>query len=217
MFRRLWWVVLLAVVLAVVMPLASAEAQTTPGPPGPYVIDLRGAMVGVPAASEFYAALPTGAIIPGRGFGVDLGAHVFGPHVKGARLGLGVNGVVVQGRIGPPTVSARVTVVAPQVSLNFGTSDGWSYIGAGYGVGSISTRVTPDPDVEPDPDEVDVVEPRVDTGMVGTLNFGGGARWFVNRRVAAGFDVRFFRFSASSAAGTPATMRLALSVGLSVR
>ena len=97
--------------------------------------------------------------------------------------------------------------LAPQVSLNFGTADGWSHLSAGYGLGQISTRVS-----QPGSPDTDVK-----TGTVGTVNFGGGARWFVKPRMAAGFDVRFYRFGASIDHGTPATMRVALSVGVSLR
>ncbi|MEQ1760773.1 MAG: hypothetical protein ABL986_20890 [Vicinamibacterales bacterium] len=193
--------------LLLVLP-GAARAQTDPGPPGPFVIDLRGAMIGLPNAGEFYPALPEDTTIPGRAFGFDLGAHVLFGKLGAGRMGVGANASFLRGKVGPPDVSARVTTVAPQFSLNFGSGDGWSYLSAGYGLGSISTRVAATEDVE---------ETRAETGMVGTLNFGGGARWFVNRHVATGFDVRFHRFSASSELGTPATMRVALSVGVSLR
>lgn len=194
-----------AALLSVLLLPVVAFAQTEPGSPGPYVIDVRGAMLSIPNAGEFYPALPTAATIPGRAFGLDVGAHVFGKRLGGSTLGLGANVTVVHGKVGPPDVSATAFTLAPQVSLNFGSSDGWSYVGGGYGLGKISTLVAGSPDAT------------VETGNLGTLNFGGGARWFVNPHVAAGFDVRFYRFGASGDAGTPATMHVALSVGMSVR
>lgn len=189
-------------VLAVPGPV---RAQTEPGPPGPYVVDVRGAMIAIPNAGEFYPALPPATTIPGRGFGLDVGGHLLGPTLGAARIGIGANVLVARGQVGPPDVSARLVALAPQVSFNFGTADGWSYLGAGYGLGRISTRVA-----EPE-------ETTLETGTVGTVNFGGGARWFVNRHAAVAFDVRFYRFGAAGASGTPATTRVALSVGLSVR
>jgi len=190
----------------VVLLAGAAQAQTTPGPPGPYVLDLRGAMLSVPATTDFYPTLPADTVVPGRGFGFDVGGHVLGPQVGGGRLGIGVNVVTVRASVGPPEVVARATTIAPQVSLNFGTADGWSFISAGVGTGQITTRV-----------ESDEGALTGGSGRVLVMNFGGGARWFVNPHLATGFDVRFHRFAASPDAGTPATMRLALSVGVSVR
>lgn len=183
-----------------------AAAQIEPGPPGPYAFDLRGSMVGVPNAGEFYPTLPSAAAVPGRAFGIDLGGHAMLGRVGGGRLGIGANMVMARGKVGPPDVLARVTTVAPQVSLNFGTADGWSHVSAGYGAGSLGTSA---------PGETG--EETAGTGVVGVLNFGGGARWFVGPHLATSFDVRFHRFAASSGRGTPSTMRLALSVGVSVR
>ncbi len=184
---------------------ALAVAQTAPGPPGPYVIDLRGAMMGVPAATEFYPDLPASSTVPGRAFGLDIGGHVLAGHLGSARVGIGANAALVRGRVGPPDVATTLTVIAPQFSLNFGTHDGWSYLGAGYGPGQISSRVSGSPDAT------------AETGTVGTLNVGGGARWFTSAHVAAGFDVRFYRFGAGRSHASPATTSVALSVGVSLR
>jgi opacity protein-like surface antigen len=208
-----------AVILAALLLPAVAGAQTEPGPPGPYVLDLRGAMLTVPNAAEFYPGLPLEATIPGRAFGLDVGAHVL-PWQRGtSRVGLGANMTFVRGVVGPPDVSLTALVLAPQISLNFGSRDGWSYIGAGYGPGRIRTRVA-EPVIVDETDGVitTTIGPETaETGTVGTLNLGGGARWFVTSRLAVGFDVRFYRFGGSSALGSPATSRLALSVGMSVR
>jgi hypothetical protein len=195
-----------AFAVALLAPTA-AFAQVEPGPPGPYIIDLRGTMVGVPSAGEFYPTLPPTTTVPGRAFGFDVGGHVLGPRLGGSRIGIGANALFVRGQVGPPDVSVRLTAMAPQVSFSFGSADGWSYLSGGYGMGRVSTRVS----VSGSPDA------ELGTGMVGTLNFGGGARWFVKPRMAAGFDVRFLRFGASGDDGTPATMRVALSVGVSLR
>jgi hypothetical protein len=194
-----------AVLIAAVLLPSIVHAQTEPGPPGPYVIDLRGAMLGMPNAIEFYPSLPVDATIPGRAFGLEVGAHMLPWQLGSARVGVGASVLVVRGLVGPPDVSATATALAPQVSLNFGTADGWSYVGGGVGPGRIRTRVSGDPDVT------------AETGSVSTFNVGGGVRWFLNSRMAVGFDVRFYRFGASSSLGSPATTRTALSVGMSVR
>jgi hypothetical protein len=166
-------------------------------------------MIGVPNAGEFYPTLPEDTTIPGRAFGVEVGGHVLGPRLGPPRIGVGASVLFTRGKVGPPDVFARVVAVAPQISFNFGTADGWSHLSAGYGIGRISTRVAGE--AAGDRDET------AETGSVGTLNFGGGARWFMNGHTAVGFDVRFYRFGASTESKTPATMRVALSVGVSLR
>ena len=76
----------------------------------------------------------------------------------------------------------------PQVSLNFGTSRGWSYIGGGV---AFMRRATGDVDAE-------VADwPRL-TG----IHYGGGARWFMSPHVAFMFDLRFYRIPEQAAEGT---------------
>ncbi len=203
-----WGVALLSLLLAL-WPRA-VNAQVTPGPPGPYVIDLRGAMVWLPVATTFYPPLPDGGIVPGRGFGVDVGVHVLGPRVGASRLGVGMNVLLARGQAGQPVVSATVRTIAPQVSFNFGTHDGWSYLGAGYGLTSVATGLAATT-------TAGLGASMFETGLLPALNAGGGARWFTSPRLATGFDLRFHRIGASRELGTPATFRLALSVGISVR
>ena len=54
------------------------EAQgLTPGKPGPYVIDVRGVTSGIPASPGLYPDLGDQYVVPARGFGFDVGAHVY--------------------------------------------------------------------------------------------------------------------------------------------
>ncbi len=77
----------------------------------------------------------------------------------------------------------------PQLSLNFGSGRGWSYIGGGL---AFMKRATGDVDADvPD-------GPRL-TG----IHYGGGARWFMARHVAFSFDLRFYRIP-EQAEGTSA-------------
>jgi hypothetical protein len=184
---------------------ATAMAQTTPGPVGPYVVDVRGAMTGLPSAGEFYPTLTTSTNIPTRAFGLDAGASVYPRDLWKARLGIGTDLLLTRGKVGPPDVTGRLTAVVPQVSLNFGTADGWSHVSAGYGVGQLTTDVP------------DTTGATVETGRVGAFSVGGGARWFTSPHLAVGFDIRLLRLGASSAAATPAVSSLLLTVGLSLR
>lgn len=190
---------------------APASAQEpAPNPPGPYVIDARGVVSGLPTSDGFLPVVPTDTALPSRGFGFDLGAHVYLFGFGRSRVGVGANVIRVRGRAVSdmatlPSVEGTFTALAPQVSFNFGTEEGWSYLSAGYGTGQV--EMTAAPSTAP-------ARTR-DSGRLGSINYGGGARWFLVARVAFGFDVRFHRLSAGSA--TPGATLVAASVGLSVR
>jgi hypothetical protein len=100
-----------------------------------------------------------------------------------------------------------VTTIAPQVSFNFGTHEGWSYLSGGYGTSSTHAEVSI-------PASFDG-ESGSRNRRTSTLNFGGGARWFLREHLAVGFDVRFHRLRASGT--VPSTQILGLSVGVSLR
>jgi hypothetical protein len=76
-------------------------------------------------------------------------------------------------------------------------------------------------DPEPEPGTPPVVAPAVsreaDSGTLGSLNFGGGARWFLSRHIGIGFDLRFHRVAAKSSAGTPGVTVVSTSIGFSIR
>ena len=220
--------------IAGVLLSAPVSAQTPPDPPGPYVVDLRGATGGLPD-TDFFPTLPRGTAVPSRGFGFDVGGHVYPLTIGGARVGLGVDLVRVRGTASTvptapvagsptPTTPAPVfpdvvsvfTTVAPQVSFNFGTVDGWSYLSAGVGRGSIETQST----LPAGTAQVSTTPATRSSGSVMSINYGGGARWFLRRHVAVGFDVRFHRLSAGgngTGLATPGTRFFAASVGLSLR
>jgi hypothetical protein len=111
----------------------------------------------------------------------------------------------------PIGVATTITVFAPQVSFNFGTHDGWSYISGGYGAAQIHSEATGQL-ASPLTGTATFVR---DEGRRGAINYGGGARWFLREHLAVGFDLRFHRLAA---AGTqPSTRSFVLSAGVSVR
>ena len=189
----------LLVVVLLVSATGAAAQSLNPGPPGPFVFDLRGVTSGVPSGAAFYPGLPDGATVPTRGFGGGVGGHVYAGHVGAARLGLGAEFLVARGST--PDARSMLMTVAPQLSFNFGTSDGWSYLSAGVGAARISL----------DPGRV--------AATVRSINYGGGARWFLRPRLGLGFDVRFHRMAAGGKAGaeTPASTAMSVSVGFSVK
>ena len=217
-----------------------AAAQiNAPGPPGPYVIDIRGAAGGIPQDSAFFPPVPAATIIPSSGFGIEVGAHVYLIQLGPARLGIGASALLVRGTAspakpatpasgstaatsGPPTrpdVNATLIDVAPQLSLNFGSAEGWSYVSAGvgraqmltgtsaFGGGRSGTTTTPAQEAE--------------SGTLSSTNVGGGARWFVKSHMAFSFDVRFHLVSAGAGVGggpaTPSTKLIVAAAGISLR
>ena len=173
----------------------AAAQSLSPGPPGPFVLDVRGVSSGLPSGASLLQPLPAGVTVPGRGLGGSAGAHVYALRIGPARLGMGVDVMLARGSTA--AARSRLTTVAPQLSANFGTSDGWSYLSAG--VGTARQRF--------DPGGV--------SDSVRAVNVGGGARWFLRAHVGIGFDVRIHRLAAGDAA--PAATMVAAAVGLSMK
>jgi len=212
--------------LAALLISTAAFAQSSS--PGPYVIDVRGAMSGLPGGTSFPASAPN-TVVPSRGFGIGAGAHVYLRRLGPSRIGIGVDGSRVRGTAdtlaiassssssssasSSATVSTtpvaraamNLTTVAGQISFNFGSHDGWSYLSAGYGTTRIRSQVSSEV-LGPIEHSVTVV-----THTSPTINYGGGARWFIRERMAVGFDVRFHRMS------NPSKQVVGLSVGMSLR
>ena len=77
-----------------------------------------------------------------------------------------------------PELTRSLSGAAGTLSLNFGGRDGWSYVSGGLGplrFESTSSEIT-----------------HAEAPYTMTQNAGGGARWFIKRHLAAGFDVRFY-------------------------
>jgi hypothetical protein len=151
-----------------------AAQSLTPGPPGPiFVVDVRGVTSGIPHSIGLYPTVPDGGSVPARGFGYDVGGHVYLFNLGPTRIGLGVSVIGVRGTATDATTT--MNIVAPQLSFNFGTSDGWSYLSLGAGTARVNAE---------------------ETGSSSAINAGGGARWFIKRHLGVGFDVRLHRIAA---------------------
>ena len=218
---------------------ASMGAQTTvgqtatPDRPGPWVVDLRGATVSLPQDAAFFPDIPSSTAVPSRGYGLDVGAHIYVLQLGPARLGIGGVLLRARGTASPgepdeddepsptglattPDVAALLTTVGPQISMNFGSRAGWSYLSAGIGRAQMSTRASRFVD-EDDEDDVTAAQ-LIEHGSRSSLNFGGGARWFTRERLAVSFDVRFHIIGAGGEEpATPGSTLLAASVGVSLR
>jgi hypothetical protein len=102
------------------------------------------------------------------------------------------------------------TSVSPQLSFNFGTGHGWSYLSGGIGRSVWSIHP-----VGQEPSDADV-EP------LQTFNYGGGARWFMKTHLAFSFDVRFYAINpgtpfVAGVLGSPRTTLIVIGAGVSVR
>ena len=208
--------------LAVAVPAVAQDQAPVPLPPDPkppFVFDARFAWPGITRDRIVAAALDVPAEdMPGRGPAVILGAQVIFPRRSVVSLGVGGELLLMRARntIEPedetlpvmgPTLTNRWSHMSPQVSLNFGSGGGWSYLTGGLGW----SKLTMERDDEPQ-------EPG---GRVRTLNYGGGAKWFAKKHLAFALDLRFYSISAQEAApgrvATSAVRVVVFSGGFSLR
>ena len=61
----------------------------TPDRPGPWVVDIRGTTVSLPQDAAFFPDIPSSTAVPSRGYGIDVGAHIYLLQLGPARLGIG--------------------------------------------------------------------------------------------------------------------------------
>src|SRR5688572_30383512 len=155
----------------------------------------------------FYPALDSTTFVPGRGFGLDLGLHVYPLNLGSARLGFGADVFYVRAttKPSPPApstgssavpapagqrVELAMRMLSPQISLNFGSREGWSYLSAGFGTADVATRTS------------GVSAGRRGSSRLDAINVGGGARWFLKSHLAFGFDVRMHQIASGAAWAT---------------
>jgi len=182
-------------------------------------------MSGAPDSASFYPPVPAAIRVPQRAFGFGAGAHFYAFRIGVARLGFGVDLTRARGTAstqvsatstGSTTTAAStgtfhaamtVTTIAPQLSFNFGSHEGWSYLSGGYGMSTTHAEVDVPESIGGDPGSRN--------RHTSTLNVGGGARWFLREHIAVGFDVRFHRLLGTDTVAS--TQIVGLSVGLSLR
>lgn len=211
----------------------AASAQTD-APPGPYVVDVRAVLGSLPQDASFFPSAPSGTPLPTGGLGFALGGHFYLFHVGPARLGLGVDLHRVGGGASPPAptssasgprprptiprIDTRVRTFTPQLSFNFGSSRGWSYLSAGVGQIAVRTATSEFASGSGSTATTRPAQTR-ETAALQTINFGGGARWFSTEHLAFSFDVRFHKARGRTKAGVstvPVTLVTA-SAGISLK
>jgi opacity protein-like surface antigen len=184
---------------------------------GPFVVDLRGLMSGLPTSAGWTPVLPAGTDVPSRGFGLEGGAHFYFARWGPAMLGAGASFSLARGTasavtVGTPDVRSRSTTLAPQLSFNFGHKQGWSYLSAGYGGAKVTSESEP---------LGTIPAAMADSGWAGAINIGGGARWFLTEHLGVGFEARWHRLSSRDATATslaaPRATLFHLAVGISLQ
>jgi hypothetical protein len=208
-----------AVVLASLLAPAAAGAQDEKPPVPRFAFDLHGSTLKFKNSAD--VATPLGLSVsnmPGRGLGFQVGAHVYPLRLGWLTLGLGASLHMSGAHSGPTTddkgqqvghdVNVRLTTLSPQVSFNFGSGKGWSYLSGGIYGSNVEYSIDGVP--------VDQVVPRRKT-----INYGGGARWFMKDHLAFSLDVRFYAINpvvgTAETKESPRMTLLVLSAGISFK
>jgi len=207
----------LVLAMLALLPVTALAQEREREPIAPFAADVRVALPRFPDDEAIATALAvTQENLPTRGLGLSAGLHVY--PIRG-KVALGIGGEMLVSRASRtlegegtaadgPKVNGRFNTISPQISLNFGSRRGWSYISGGLGWGTFTVERDATPVSAPD-------------GSVRTLNYGGGARWFAKEHLAFTFDFRFHRFDAQEAsAGRPAYPKgkmTILSAGISLK
>ena len=209
-----------AIVLISCAIASGARAQDPPPPLPPLVVDLHGAFTRLPDDDvELAASRGLGVIeLPGSALGGGAALHVYPIRVRAVTLGLGGQISYLRGHRTPPQspgsavlrrVTERLVTGGAQVSLNFGSGDGWSYLSGG--IGRSVWQLGPDGGPAMPADEE----------RLKTLNYGGGARWFMKRHLAFSFDVRFHAINPGTPTaaffGSPRTTLMVVGAGASLK
>ena len=198
--------------------LGGADVAAQSGEPiGWFVADLRGSIAPfgqnqVLAVSRSFD--PT--LTPGTGLGLEAGAHVYVYRWRVITFGVGASfHTSVADRSAKdtdpdptgPILRKKFTAVVPQISLNFGGRNGWSYLSGGLGTSQLSlfARNDEEPDQRPS----------------NTVNYGGGARCFVSEHLAFSLDLRFYSVSpfepTDTEPGSPRMTVMVFSIGASFK
>jgi hypothetical protein len=218
MNRAVCPVFVVALAMTTLAPGAAAQ-EPEKEPIGRFAVDARVALPRFPEDAATVTALAvTKENMPTRGLGLAAGVHFYPARMGRVALGIGGEWLisrgsktldpVEEGGVSGPTVTTRFSALSPQVSLNFGGRDGWSYVSGGIGWVTFTTER----------EEAPVADA---PGRTRAINYGGGARWFAKEHLAFTFDLRFYRIDPQDAVtGRPAyggRRLMVFSAGISVK
>jgi hypothetical protein len=210
----------LTILAALVLGAGRLALAQEPPPPLPIIaVDLHGNVANFPdnQALADSRLLNGVAELPGLGLGGDIAVHLYPFKWRQMTFGIGGQLTLVRAhRVPEPSAGAvlrpvteRFVSLAPQLSFNFGSGDGWSYLSGGVSASQWSIV----------PDGLDLLPP--DLERLKTINYGGGARWFAEPHLAFSFDVRFYAINPSTAVGIlprgPRTTLLVVGAGVSLK
>jgi hypothetical protein len=204
---------------AVVCP--SAQAQEPPPRLPIVVVDLHLAVPNFSDDPRLAASRGLNqAELPGVGVGGDVGVHVYPFRWRAITFGIGGQATLARARRTPEPVAGQTALspvteyfrsIAPQLSLNFGSGDGWSYLSGGISTSKVAVMAD---GAAARPGDVEPLK---------TINYGGGARWFAKSHLAFSFDVRFYAMNPGTANGSPSgtgsprTTMVIVGAGVSVK
>ena len=204
--------------LIVLLAANRALAQDPPPKIGPFVVDLHATVPRFPQDLQLAQSRDmTLAELPGSGLGVLVGVHIYPLRWRAVTFGLGGEFATGRSRQTPTAAQTairpateRLTTITPQLSFNFGTGNGWSYISGGLGRSTWA--------VTPQGQEGFAA----DSEQLKTISYGGGARWFMKTHLAFSFDARFYAINpgtpfVAGALGSPRTTMIVIGAGVSVR
>ena len=195
-------------------------AQDEPPRIGPFVVDLHGTVPRFPNDDPQLAQSRDLSVreLPGAGLGLHAAANVYLLKWKAVTFGLGVDATIARSHQSQQAISAtetgravteRFAHIAPDLSFNFGNGDGWSYLSGG--IGPAVWSLVPDA----------AAPANSDRERLQTINYGGGARWFLNHHVAFSVDVRFYAINPGTPElgrpGGPRTTLLIIGGGVSIK
>ncbi len=208
-----------SLVLVLSVSAIPARAQEPPPPIPLFVVDVQG---NVPRFPQDPILADSRGIslteLPGAGLGGQLGVHVYFFKFKAMTVGVGGQTIVARAKQTPPTdvqnqikaVTEKFRSLGGQISLNFGSGTGWSYLSAG--IGRSNWSIVPEGrKLLPGDEEV-----------LKTINYGGGARWFAKSHLAFSFDVRLYAINPGVASlpghsGSPRTTFMVIGAGVSLK
>jgi len=205
--------------LTIALAGSRVSAQEPPPPIGPFVVDVHASIPSFPTDSQELAdsrGVQNLNSLPGRGWGAQLGAHYYFYRWKALTFGIGGELMVAratstpaEGSTGVIPMEERLVTASPQLSFNFGSGHGWSYLSGGIGR---SVRALHETGLEPSAADVESLP---------TVNYGGGARWFIKNHLAFSLDARFYEIQPGTPIppqpGSPRTQLFIVSAGVSLK
>ena len=221
--------VAIAVAAALVAFCPAAGAQEPPPPLPRVIVDLHGIIPVFPndnaqlaGSRTVFDPLRAGprrlfvSELPGAGFGGRVGISLYLFRWKVVTVGVSGEAWTASSNSTPAAttvvlsdgsvatlfpVNERLTSGDGQLSLNFGSGHGWSYLSGGFGRSQWS--IVPD----------GASASSADAQLLPTTNYGGGAHWSIKRHLGFGLDVRIYELQPGTS-GSPRTRLLVAGAGI---